>query len=250
VRIFVTGVSSGIGRELAKSLIRNGHHVRGIARRTEALEALAKEINNPAFSYDSCDIADVTATASLADKMAAQNYVPDVVILNAAVDLEDDYPDLNFAQSARMMRTNFDGAYYWITVFIKPFLRRNSGQFIAISSLFAHWPDTRSVTYSSSKAALSMVIRGLRSRYARSRLQFKLLHLGPVDTPINPRFAQQDSSDSMIVASAPATAEYIAKIMNSKRQNFYFPLYILIVFTFLRWLPDKWFEFLTSPFKR
>ena len=182
--------------------------------------------------------------------MSEKGYIPDVVILNAAVDLEDDFPGLDAAQSMQMMRTNFDGAHYWVAAFMEAFLRRGSGQFIGVSSIFAHWPDPASVTYSASKAALSMLFRGLRSRYADSKIQFKLLYLGPVDTPINPRFAEQESSDSLIVASAPATAQFIDKMIHSNRQDFYFPLYILVVFTFLRWLPDKLFQFLTSPFKR
>jgi short-subunit dehydrogenase len=216
----------------------------------EALQALAAEVASPAFVYDSCDLMDAASTASLRDKMTRKNYIPDVVILNAAVDLEDPFPGLDFSQSSRMMRTNVDGAHYWITAFIEAFVRRGSGQFIAISSLFAHWPDPASVSYSGSKAAMSMIMRGLRIRYADSSLRFKILYLGPVDTPINPRFSEHSAADSRIVASAPATAEYIANMIGSKRQNFYFPSYVHLIFTFLRWLPDSWFEFITSRFKR
>lgn len=250
MRIFVTGVSSGIGRALVRTLLDQGHEVRGIARRTEVLEALAVEIGSTAFTFDSCDISDATATANLFEKMNAQNYIPDVVILNAAVDVEDPGIGLDFAQSCQTMRTNVDGAYFWVTAFLEAFLQRGSGQFIAISSIFAQWPDRASVSYSASKAALSMLMRGLRIRYADSNLQFKLLYLGPVDTPINPRFSQEEPVESRIVASAPATAEYISRLIHSRRQNFYYPMYIHIVFTFLRWLPDTWFEFLTSRFKR
>jgi short-subunit dehydrogenase len=250
VRIFVTGVSSGIGRELVKILLHQEHEVWGIARRLDALESLAGELNSPTFTYDQCDTADEAATASLFAKMSEQNYLPDIVILNAAVDLEDTATGLDFNQSCRMMRTNVDGAYFWITAFIDTFMQRGSGQFIAISSLFANWPDAASVSYSGSKAALSMVMRGLRLRYIDTDLKFKLLYLGPVDTPINPRFSEDVAVNSLIVSSAPSTASYIVKIIDSKRNDFYFPLYIALIFTFLRWLPDKWFEFLTGRFKR
>lgn len=248
--VFVTGVSSGIGRELVKTLVRQGHQVRGVARRQDAMERLVSEINSQSFTYDVCDIADPSAMQALLGKMGTQGYLPDIVVLNAAVDLEDEYPGLDFSQACQMMRTNVDGAYFWITAFIEAFVRRGSGQFVAVSSLFAQWPDPNSVAYSSSKAALSMLLRGLRIRYAGSGLQFKLLYLGPVDTPINPRFSQNAPSDSLIVASAPATAQYIARLLASKREDFYFPLYILAIFALLRWLPDRWFEFLTSRFKR
>lgn len=250
MKIFITGVSSGIGRELACILIGKGHQVWGIARREDALVVLAEEINNPAFSYDSCDISETKATVKLSKKMAEQAYIPDIVILNAAVDLEDSYPGIDFANGAQMMRTNVDGANYWISVFIEPFLKRGSGQFIAISSIFAQWPDAASVSYSASKAALSMLLRGLRIRYAASNLQFKLLYLGPVATQINPKFSGQEPAGSLVVAPVSAAADYIETIISSGRKNFYYPFYIHLVFTFLRWLPDRIFQFVTRPFKR
>ncbi|MEZ5503559.1 MAG: SDR family NAD(P)-dependent oxidoreductase [Halioglobus sp.] len=250
MRIFITGVSSGIGRELARVLVAAGREVRGVARRADAMASLAAEIGSPAFAYDVCDIADPASMATLSQAMKRQDYVPDVVILNAAVDLDDEYPGLDFGQSCQMMRTNVDGAYFWVAAFIEAFVERNAGQFVAVSSIFAHWPDRNSVSYSGSKAGLSMLMRGLRIRYAATRLQFKLLYLGPVDTPINPRFSAQEPSGSAIVASATGTAEFIVRMLGSNRRNFYFPFYIFLVFTFLRWLPDTWFEFLTSPFKR
>jgi short-subunit dehydrogenase len=251
VRIFITGVSSGIGKSLAKHLISRGHEVWGIARRTRLLEELANDISSPSFRFDSCDIANPEDVGRLHLKMEQENYLPDVVVLNAAIDLEDHSPGLDFSNGSQMMRTNVDGAFFWICRFIEPFLQRGSGQFIGVSSIFAHWPDGACVAYSASKAALSMLFRGLRIRYNKSRLQFKLVYLGPVNTSINPRFDNSTSEiDSPIIATPEATAEYIAKSINSRRHNFYFPFYISIIFFTLRWLPDKAFEFLTGRFRR
>lgn len=250
MRVFITGVSSGIGKELTQQLALDGHEVWGIARRTEPMETLAADLPSQNFRYDCCDLADREACAALRKKMAAEHYVPDAIILNAAIDLEDSPGELGIDQSSDTMRINYDGAHFWVAAFIQDFVQRGHGQFIAVSSIFAQWPDPAAVSYSASKSALSMLFRGLRIRYTGSGLLFKLLYLGPVDTPINPRFSEQESSSSMVVASAPKTAQYMRRMLESKRENFYFPLYILIVFTFLRWLPDKLFQALTNPFKR
>lgn len=250
MRVFISGVSSGIGIDLVRQLIAAGHEVWGIARREEKLQALATELDSSNFYYSSCDTADEAACGRVCAQMQERDFLPDIVVMNAAIDLEEGMPALGFEPTARMMRTNVDGSFFWVTAFIQPFLERGHGQFIGVSSLFAHWPDGASVGYSASKAALSMLLRGLRIRYAGTGLKFKLLYLGPVDTPINPRFADEEPSSSFVVASAPATAKYIIGMMTSRRQNFYFPLYIFVIFTFLRWLPDRVFEFLTSPFKR
>lgn len=250
MRIFITGVSSGIGRELARQLVAGGHEVWGVARRTDALSALAAELGGSDFRYSRCDIADPDACAAVREEMETAGYLPDAVVLNAGVDIDDDPPGLDAQQSARIMRTNYDGAHFWVAAFIEPFLRRGSGQFVAISSILAHWPDPGSVSYAASKAALSMMFRGLRSRYADSPIKFKLLYLGPVDTPINPQYSKQHAASSPLVASAPATAAHIVRVLASARKNFYFPFYIRVALTALPWLPDRLFHQLTRSVKR
>lgn len=250
MQIFITGVSSGIGKALVKVLISQGHEIWGVARREELLEKLHAELNSPLFRYDKCDLTDADEVKKLHHKMQQTGYLPDAVILNAALDLEDEYPKLSIRSAAAMMRTNVEGAFVWVSAFIEPFLERGSGQFIAIASLFSHWPDRSCVAYSASKAALSMLFRGLRIRYSKS-IRFKLVYLGSVDTQINPRFkAKPTDKKSYIIASPGETAQYISKAMLSNKQNFYFPLYISVVFHLLKWLPDSIFEWLTARFRR
>ena len=95
-----------------------------------------------------------------------------------------------------------------------------------------------------------MLFRGLRGRYRDSGLDFKLINLGPVDTPINPRFEEGDKQVSLVVASATDTAQFITRSLQKNGSDFYFPFYIGCVMRFLGWLPDRIFELLTAPFKR
>ncbi len=134
---------------------------------------------------------------------------------------------------------------------IEAFLARGSGQFIAVSSLFANWPDKSSVAYSASKAGLSMLFRGLRLRYSNSRVVFKTVFLGPVDTGINPRFkVDAPEKRSILAASSADTAEFLKNIMNQRKSDFYHPFYIRVLFQTLKWLPDRVFESLTQNFRR
>jgi len=250
MRVFITGVSSGVGRALARHLVANGHEVWGVARRAALLQALADDLASPAFTWDACDIGDPVANAALRNKMRERGYLPDAVVLNAALEKPDPPPGLDAAQSAAIMRCNYDGAHFWVAAFLEDFLQRGAGQFVGVASIFARWPYLKSPSYSASKAALAMLFRGLRLRHAGSGVSFKLLYLGPVDTPINPGFDPEAPADSQIVASAADTAAFIATLLASRRENFYFPFYIRVVFALLGWLPDRLFERLTGPFRR
>jgi NADP-dependent 3-hydroxy acid dehydrogenase YdfG len=60
----VTGASSGIGAATARALAQAGHHVFCVARRTERIEALAREIGGTAIT---CDVTDEAQVAALAE---------------------------------------------------------------------------------------------------------------------------------------------------------------------------------------
>jgi benzil reductase ((S)-benzoin forming) len=81
----VTGTSRGLGHALAAQLLQPGHHVLGIARRTDdALAALARERGATLTAW-SQDLADAPAAARrLADWLATQPKADAVLINNAA----------------------------------------------------------------------------------------------------------------------------------------------------------------------
>jgi len=251
MKIFITGISSGIGRDLSKILVSEGHEVWGIARRQALLETLSLEIGEERFHYDRCDITRTGDVQAVCGKMQRRGFLPEVIFLNAALDLDDDYPHLSVTQAKEMLRTNIEGAFVWVSAFIEPFTERGSGQFIAVSSLFSNWPDKSSVAYSASKAGLSMLFRGLRLRYSNSRVVFKTVFLGPVDTGINPRFkADAPEKRSILAASSADTAEFLNNTMTRRKLDFYHPFYIRVLFQTLKWLPDRVFEALTQNFRR
>jgi short-subunit dehydrogenase len=250
MKIFITGISSGIGKELAKKLILEGHEVWGIARRETLLETLSLDINNDNFHYDRCDTTNFNEVKIIYNKMLEMQFIPEVIFLNAAIDREDEYPRIS-ETSIETIRTNLEAPLFWVHLFIKEFIRRGSGQFIAVSSLYANWSDKSSVAYSASKAGLSMLFRGLRLRYGKTKIFFKLIYLGPVATSINPRFENNNSNrKSFFVASASDTARYLNKCIFGRNVDYFYPRYICIIFFFLRWLPDSVFELLISKFKR
>ncbi len=231
MKIFITGLSSGIGKESSKQLVAAGHEVWGVARRYHLLEKLSEEVNSDLFHFDQCDINNRSEVRDVCQRMQAKHFLPDVVILNAAIDREDIYPYFSEVLTHEIFRTNLEGALVWVSAFIEPFLNRGSGQFIAISSLFANWPDKSCVAYSASKAGLSMAFRGLRLRYSKSMLSFKILYLGPVNTQINPRFKDNPHDKKSFIISHPEdVARYLTKIIHNRRLDFYYPFYINIIF--------------------
>lgn len=247
MKFFITGVSSGVGRELARELIQAGHEVFGVARRKELLDDLKLELGPDNFHAAACDTRNPDDIARTAELMANQEFLPDVVVLNAAVDLEDVHPAYRHDRARETFETNVVGALAWVERFLEPMIRAGRGQFIAISSLFAFRPDTSSISYAASKAALAMAFRGLRLRFWHTPVRFAVVYFGPIATQINPRFSPRPS---WFVLAAPRAARAVARAVRGRRAAYFIPWHAGLFMRATQWLPDRAFEWLTRPFRR
>lgn len=253
MRIFITGVSSGIGRELALMALSEGHEVFGIGRSSERLEILhaLAGVDSPKLETMVCDVSKFSDIDSVAARLEGMLFYPDAVILNAAIDLEDPFPEFSKDSFSKSIDTNLTGALAWVDCFLPKMLEREAGQFVAISSLLALWPDETSPGYAASKAGLSMAFRSLKQRHRSQAVSFKTLVLGPVDTNINPRFKDEAGARKLLLVASPsAAARKIIKMIKGHEGNHYFPLYVGFVSRLLFWLPDGLFEILTRPWRR
>ena len=90
-RIFVTGVSAGLGVETARSLAAHGAHVVGAARDLEKAEPATAQVrkdaaaNGGSFELVALDLASLKSVRRCADALLAKGEPFDVVIANAGV---------------------------------------------------------------------------------------------------------------------------------------------------------------------
>lgn len=251
MKIFITGVSSGVGKALTTQLICDGHEVWGIARRSALLSQLQKELGSDKFNFSVGDIStDATVTAVLAD-FKKNNFLPDIVVLNAGLFYQDTDPQFNYNILKKAYGVNVFGALVWVDKFISEFVKRGSGKFIAISSTSAYRPDAKSVSLPSSKAALSMAFRSLRLRYAKNHIHFSIVHFGPIATTLTPQW-QSPSGDPRypFVMTAKEAADGISKAIYGKKAVYWFPFLTTFLFRLTSFIPDKFFVLLTQFLKK
>lgn len=238
MRIFITGISSGIGRALARQAIAAGHEVWGIARRAELLDELKREFTAPQFITSQCDVDDVAAMRAVAAAMREAGWVPDAVILNAGVYLADDGEGFHFDAHRRTFGVNVDGALFWVTEWLPDFLRRRAGVFVAISSTAALRPS-ESAYYSASKAALSMAFRQLRVSFAGRGVTFSTMHFGPIDTDM------WRGRRTALVASAADAAAAALRLLERPAGSYFFPFVSTWLLRLSSLVPDRVFLFVS-----
>lgn len=254
MKIFITGVSSGIGRELAKELIRHGHEVWGVARRKELLERLANELGPVLFFNNVCDVSDKNQVESVVENMRQKNFIPDVMILNAAVFKEDISDTYNHKIFEEAVKINLFGSLIWVGAFLGDFIKRGSGQFIAVSSTSALRPDVARSSYSASKAALSMAFRSFSLRYKRVGVFFKVIYFGPVATDMSVH-VKRDSFGNIIskkffVADPIYAARAIVQAIKGDKTEYYYPYFVTLLFRLLNFLPDNFFAAISGALRK
>jgi NAD(P)-dependent dehydrogenase (short-subunit alcohol dehydrogenase family) len=85
-RVFVTGVSAGLGVETARVLVEHGAHVVGAARDLDKARTATAAIDGPGtLDFVECDLASLASVRACADALNAKGEAFDVVIANAGV---------------------------------------------------------------------------------------------------------------------------------------------------------------------
>lgn len=238
--ICVTGASSGIGRELSKQLVRDGHTVVGIARRKNLLDELGTELNSKNFHSYGADVSNTEELKGIFKDLSAKNILPDTVVCGASISEADTDPAYNSTIVRKMMEINFFGTANIVDTFLPEFLKRRHGHFISLSSIASARPNLRGITYPASKAAVGMFFRGLDLKYKPAGTNFSTIYLGPVATTM------WEGKQSFVVASPTEVALGIKRIILKPKTISYFPFLSTTLFRISRLIPDTIYAKLSS----
>lgn len=183
-RVFLTGASSGIGAELARHYAAQGAVLGLVARRREALEALAASLPGGPHEIFPADVTDAQAMAS-AGRAFLAGGLPDLVIANAGVSvgtltehLEDQ------AVFARVLQTNLLGMVATFHPFVDGMRQARRGTLVGIASVAGIRGLPGAGAYSASKAAAISYLESLRVELHGSGVKVVTLCPGYIHTPM------------------------------------------------------------------
>ena len=180
----ITGASSGIGRDMAKILSSKGYDLIIVARNKEALNNLKSELNTN-VEVISMDLSNVDNCKELYNKVKNKNI--DILINNAGFGLLGEFNETNLEKELNMIDLNIKSVHILSKLFLKDFIKRDSGYILNVASSAAFQPGPLMATYYSSKSYvynLTLSMYGeLKKR--KSNVHISCLCPGPVDTNFN-----------------------------------------------------------------
>lgn len=234
----ITGASSGIGYELAKSLARRGCPVGVLARRQDRLEALVGEIEAAGgrAALAVADVADRTQTGAAFRSLRDQLGPVDLLVANSGVGIPTLLEPMNVDDVEQMFKVNTLGVVYAMEAVLPEMLERGRGHVAAISSLAAFLAMPGESAYCASKAAVNTYMECLRMQVRHRGIHVTTICPGFIETPMT----AQNKFTMPWLMKADQAAEYIAWALERKKTLYCFPWQMSLLITVAGWLPS-WF---------
>ena len=160
---WVTGASSGIGRDVARELARRGFVVFATARRAEALAALEREASGLAGRIRATpgDVTDRAGMAALYAAIEAEQPVA-LAVLNAGGGWRDAEGDFGGEAFQRTFAVNVQGVANTLNPALNAMRARRRGQIAIVGSLIGYGGVPNAYAYGPSKAAVISLAVGLK----------------------------------------------------------------------------------------
>ncbi|WP_405924775.1 SDR family oxidoreductase [Streptomyces sp. NBC_00035] len=186
--VLVTGAGSGIGRATAFAFAEAGARVVAVDRDAEGAARTAEMsrlIGSPEAWAETVDVSDEQAMEKLAEKVATEYGVVDVLVNNAGIGLSGSFFDTTPEDWKKVLDVNLWGVIHGCRLFGKQMAERGQGGHIVnTASAAAYQPSKALPAYSTSKAAVLMLSECLRAELAGQGIGVSAICPGFVNTNI------------------------------------------------------------------
>jgi len=229
---FVTGASSGLGRQIAISLAARGDAIVVVARRRELLDALVREIEAAGGRARAitCDVTDREQVSRAVALVESTDGPIERLVSCVGGGKRTMIDGFRAAQVEQMLSLNVMGTANCLEAVLPRMLDRQRGHIVAISSLGAARGLPSAAEFSAAKAALSTLLEGLR---------VDLKPRGIDVTILSPGFVRSDENRKRRPMEVPlvVAAARMVKAIERRRKSYSFPQWLAFLLAVLRYLP-------------
>ena len=214
----VTGASSGMGEEIARTLHKLGYTVYAAARRTDRLEQLTPT----GIHALTMDVTDDESMTSGIEKIIAETGRIDVLVNNAGYGSFGAIEDVSIDEARRQFEVNVFGLAR-LTQLVLPHMRaQRSGTIINISSIGGRFTTLLGGWYHASKHAVEALSDALRMETAPFGIDVVVIEPGLIRTEwsgIAANHLEETAEGSAYASQIKAVANSMRSESTNKRQS-------------------------------
>lgn len=189
--VVITGASSGIGEELARTLSQQGHPLLLVARRVERLQALAL----PNTICAKVDVTDASAFHTAVHQAEQQFGAVDLLVNNAGVMQLGQIDTQDPNEWKTMYDVNVLGLLNGMQSVLSGMKERNTGTIVNISSIAGRKTFGNHAAYCGTKFAVHAISENVREEVAASNVRVITIAPGAVETELLSHTTSQDIID-------------------------------------------------------
>jgi NAD(P)-dependent dehydrogenase (short-subunit alcohol dehydrogenase family) len=202
----VTGASSGLGAQFARTLAANGALVVLAARRSERLKELRAEIESRGGAADvvPLDVNDLDSISEAVANIEAENGPIDILVNNAGVSAVGRLVDVAPADYDFMFNTNVKGAFFTAQAVARRMIARAKtqqdfrGRIVNIASVAGMKVLPQIGVYCMTKAAVIHMTRAQALEWGRYGINVNAICPGYISTEINEDHWQTEQGAKLV----------------------------------------------------
>jgi 3-hydroxybutyrate dehydrogenase len=182
----VTGAASGIGKEIARTYVREGAKVAIADLNFEAANAAAKELDKTSRLAMAVAM-DVTQEQQVNDgiEQVAQKFGSiDVLVSNAGIQIVAPVDQFDFAKWKQLIAIHLDGAFLTTRAALKYMYQQKGGSIIYMGSVHSKEASKLKAPYVAAKHALEGLAKVVAMEGAEHNVRCNVICPGFVRTPL------------------------------------------------------------------
>ena len=185
IRVWITGASDGIGKELAIQLANAGAKIILTARSTEKLEAIKNDLAGSDHMVYPMDLLQVDQIPDAAKEVLSQVGEIDILVNNAGVSQRSLIKDTLLDVDRRIMEINHFAVVALTKAVLPQMMESKSGLIIAISSVAGKIGTPMRSAYCASKHAVIGFMDSLRAEMHAYNIKAMVVTPGSIQTNIS-----------------------------------------------------------------
>lgn len=184
MKALITGASSGLGKDFARILSNMGYDLILVARRKERLEDLKNTLTTQ-IEIITLDLSNYQNCIKLYDEVKEQQI--DILINNAGFGLLGRFSETNLDREMEMIDINIKAVHILTKLFLKDFIKRNSGYILNISSSASFFSGPLMSTYYATKNYVTRLTEAIYKelQVIKSNVYIGVFCPGPIATEFN-----------------------------------------------------------------
>lgn len=185
MRVLITGASSGIGRDMARTFAKKGYDLVLVARDENKLNEVKKELEKQNIKVDIV-IMDLSIEENCV-KLNKEVKDIDILVNNAGFGDCGNFTKTDLDKELKMIKTNITAYHILTKLYLKDMKEKNSGKILNVASIAGFMPGPLMSTYYATKGYVVRLSEGVREELKKdkSKVQISILCPGPVDTNFN-----------------------------------------------------------------